>query len=712
MDGMRRCRALWSVLVGLLAATACLADNGERTATQAGGWSVKTADGLEVVFAKDATIRHVMLEGRELPLRGKGGFYVTEVLPPDGKRKSYGLVTGQIRDVKSGMEIHDGAGDGLELQAIVSYGGDQLFVSSTIRDTTGKDRALIVEFVLPVDCTGWMYENTPLQKQVIGKDTRYPSLQQPDSMLFSDTSPPDERDLVRLDMGRLPYNAVHNGEVGLSFGVPMSHPRIFLMSVDPRGLVMRFNVGVSPVTEKMPSQASCHFCVIRSDPAWGIRSAAERFYRFYPELFETKAKSYGNFRDMNSITTKLADKKDFAVSYGEGDFQWTDGQFRAAVVPVVEELGLTVFHWREPWSWFDQVPKDMTVKDEKANLQEEAKHPKEGKSHGQYCGAPLGLCAEAALNSVMENENGEMSRVRYEYGCWMLAVNLDPELPHPNRADLATDWQYRWLKQWDDPKYKGPRNYAWDSSTGWTGQHLLNYRREHFKTVDNPLTFDGRTGRLCQLKALHDWEFAKYHAEMIRNKGGLTCANTSPMAALLYGQYMDVLVREEPVSNIHDDAGIVLRMLAYRKPVAYYQPPENAKDVRLGMFYGFAPGFDATKEEMRAPAKQYMPIIETIDRAGWEPVTRARGEGLAIERYGRKAGEMYFTVRRDGKPAGQKDAKVVIDAKALGFDPAAASIEEIAEKREVQRQAEKDSLGLQFPIAVDETLVLSVKKGK
>ncbi len=247
---------------------------------------------------------------------------------------------------------------------------------------------MILEFVLPVDCTGWTCENTALQRQRIAKDTRYPSIKQPDTVLSSDTSPPDERELVRLDMGRLPFNAVHSRDVGLSFGIPMSDPRIFLMSVDPRGLVMRFNLGVSPVTRKFPSQASFRFCIFRSDPAWGIRSAAQRFYALYPDLFATKASAYGNFRDMNSITTNLPDKKDFGISYGEGDFQWTDGRFRPAVIPVVEELGLTVFHWREPWSWFDQVPKETTVDAEQANLQEEAKHPDEGKSHGQYCGAP------------------------------------------------------------------------------------------------------------------------------------------------------------------------------------------------------------------------------------------------------------------------------------------------------------------------------------
>lgn len=672
--------------------------------------AVRTSDGLEVTLAEDATIRSVAVDKKELPLRGQGGFHVTEVLAPTGQLKPYGLVRGRIGQVHDGVDIEASVGDGLELSAVVAGGGrDRLWIDGRIRDMTGRDRAVIVEFVLPVDCTGWTYENTPAQKQVIGRDTCYPSMRYPETLLSSDLSPPDEKELVRLNMGRLPFNAVHSQDAGLSFGIDMDYPRIFLMSADPRGLVMRFNLGISPVTQKFPSQASFHFCIFRSDPAWGIRSAAERFYSLYPQLFATKAHAYGNFRDMNSITTNLPNKKDFGISYGEGDFQWTQGRFRPAVVPVVEELGLSVFHWREPWSWFDKVPKETTSAQEKAHLEQEARHPQEGKSHGQYCGAPQGLCAQAALNSVMEDENGQMIRVRYEYGCWMLAVNLDPELPHPNRADIALDWQFPWIGQWDDPGYKGPRNYAWDSSTGWTGQHLLNYRRDHFKTVDNPLTFDRRTGRLCQLKALHDWEFAKYHAEMIHSKGGLTCANTSAMASLIYGQYMDVLVREEPATNMRGDAGIVLRMLACRKPVAFYQPPEDARGVRLAMFYGFAPGIDATKEEMRPVAKRYMPIIQKIDEAGWQPVTHARGEGLAIERYGSKPDNLYFAVRLKDKAAGQQGAVMQIDAKAMGIDPASVSIVEMAENRDVQPRVNGTILDVQFRIAPEETLVLAAQ---
>ena len=114
---------------------------------------------------------------------------------------------------------------------------------------------------------------------------------------------------------------------------------------------------------------------------------------------------------------------------------------------------------------------------------------------------------------------------------------------------------------------------------------------------------------------------------------------------------------------------------------------------------------------MRPVAKRYMPLIQKIDEAGWEPVTRANGAGLAVERYGDTPGSMYFTVRLEGKTAGEQDTVMRIEAKALGIDPGATVIEEIAEKRDVLRAVERGSLALRFHIRPGETLVLAVKQG-
>jgi len=668
---------------------------------------VETSDGLALEFAANGSLRGVFANGKAVPLRGPGGFYLAEVLAPNGKVKDHGLLPGAVSVEGNSLCVQGRTSDGLQLVARLTA-SDRLEIAGEIRDKTGKDRAVIVEFVLPVDCTGWTYENTPWQSRTIDKSLTYPGEPHRGTVDICRTGPPQAGKTGFIVRNRLPFNAVRNAHLGLSLGVPMAQPRIFFMSVDPRGVVMRFNLGVTALTKKFPSRATFRFCLFRHEPAWGIRSAAERFYRFYPELYATKAVGHGNLCSVRRMNTGLPKKRDFGISYVESDFQWRDGQFRPAVAKLIADLGLRAFHWREPWSWFHKTSRKTTAKQEMAMLQELAKKPAKGKSHGQYCGAPLGLCARAALTSCLQGEDGSPVRVRYEYGCWMLGMNLDPELPHPNRADVALDHQYKWLRQWGDPDYRGPRNYAWDSCTSWTGENLCNFRREHFKYVDNPLTFNPKTGSLCQLKVLHDWEFAVHHSRLVRKKGGLICGNVSPMSALFYGHCIDVFVQETE-AKVRGDEGITMRMLIGRKPFAFYRPSNGPGPVRLAMFYGFAPGIDATKEARRSVARQYMPVIQAIGRAGWEPVTRARSPGLKAERFGRKPGDLYFTVRYQDKNLGAKDAALRIDAGALGIDPAKVRVEEIAERRPLRQHTHNGGLLVSFKINFEETLVFAVR---
>jgi len=669
---------------------------------------VEISDGLRIEFDKAGKITSVAAGSEMLPLKGPGGFYLTEVLPPDGEKRSYGLLAGTASATKQGLRLQYRTETGLELSANLAA-ADRIEVAGEVRDTTGKDRALIVEFVLPIDCTGWTYENTPWQKKEIGKETTYPARAHQYTVEICRTGPPKSEGTAHIELNRLPFNALHDLRVGLSSGIPMTQPRIFFMSVDPRGMVVRFHLGVSKVTRKFVSRAGFQFCIYRHDPVWGIRSAAERFYKFYPQLFTSRATGYGNVCFGGRIDTDLPSKEDFGISYGENDFQWTDGRFQPSYEKLAEELGIKFFHWREPWSWFHQVAADVTAEEELALLTAQAEAEAEG-GHGtnQYCGAPLRLSAKAALSSYMEEEDGSLVRVRHQYGCWMLAMNLDPELPNPNRADLALDYQFRWLKLWRDPGYKGPRNFAWDSCTGWTGQHLCNFRREHFPYADNPLTFNPNTGRLCQLKVLHDWEFAKHHSQLVRKEGGLIMANISPLAALFYGQHIDVFVRESQ-ARVFQDNGIVMRLLIYQKPYAFYRPPDDAKQVRLAMFYGFAPGIDATGEQMRPIAQQYMPVIQAIGRAGWEPITWASAPGLVVERFGRKPGQLYFTARYQDEDTGQKDAKLSIDSAALGIASDRITVKEIAEHRALEQELTEGRLVVSFKIKFEETLAFSVE---
>ena len=80
------------------------------------------------------------------------------------------------------------------------------------------------------------------------------------------------------------------------------------------------------------------------------------------------------------------------------------------------------------------------------------------------------------------------------------------------------------------------------------------------------------------------------------------------------------------------------------------------------LFWGIFPGFfsanAATNCYFDNPAlydrdrdlfKKYLPLIQKIARAGWEPLTMARCSGAEIERFGPgKDGTLYFTIRSKG----------------------------------------------------------------
>ena len=64
-----------------------------------------------------------------------------------------------------------------------------------------------------------------------------------------------------------------------------------------------------------------------------------------------------------------------------------------------------------------------------------------------------------------------------------------------------------------------------------------------------------------------------------------------------------------------------------------------------------------------------MPVLQRVAAAGWQPVTHARADGLHVERFGRRRGRLYFTVRNTGRRAVKSE--LCIDADALGLDVSA-----------------------------------------
>jgi len=124
-----------------------------------------------------------------------------------------------------------------------------------------------------------------------------------------------------------------------------------------------------------------------------------------------------------------------------------------------------------------------------------------------------------------------------------------------------------------------------------------------------------------------------------------------------------------------------------------------------GLLFGMAPGGGRLEGELR----EFMPVMQRIAAAGWQPVPHARAKGLWVERFGRKPGRLYFAVRNLGKTA--RKSNLSIDLAALGAGRRKVTLEELKDAglRNVRRSGSR--LSCEVTILPRRTAVLALGRG-
>ncbi|MFW6107623.1 MAG: hypothetical protein ACOC70_00350 [bacterium] len=686
--------------------------------------AVTTDGGFSIRLAPDGSVRRVAVGDTTLGLQDGPLFSVEEILRPDGKSAGWRPIAAEVSASGDGLQVAGGSSElALELAATVR-GGPFIDVTGELRDLTGRDRAVRLRFTLPVHLVGWRWENTAFRSATIEEGERYPSAER-DLLYLDRVGPRKGRDPTRsgLPVNKVPFTVVAGEDAAIAMAYPVHEPRVFLVQAGEDGLSITFTLGLTRLTDSTPSRASFRLILYPVDPAWGIRSAAARYRRFFPELFASANRRHGNYCVLVTYSPESQRRwpqnaEHFGFLFAENDFQWTGGAMRPKAAEHAERLGLIVFHWRGPWYWFHAVEKGISRPAQLATLKAQAEGRAPG-AHGtsnQYCGCPDRISAQAAYHSYLVNERGQLDRQHYPkgYGAYLMPMNMNPDLPRPNRASLATDWQYRYIDLWDAPDFPGPRNFAWDALDHWGGFGRLNFRREHFRYETVPLVFDAETGRLCIHNGFTHWAFAKMHAGMVRDKGGLIMSNCNlEQSMMLCGQFIDVFVKERPAKRWDDERLSVERMLAGPKPITFiggWQPaagPALEATLRKLLLVGVMPGTRGT-EEQRGLMKKYTPVLQRVAEAGWQPVTCARADGLLVERFGREPGDLFFTVANRGdEPV---DGTLRLDLAGLGIDPGAEGLRvtELVEHRDVGVALSRGAAELKLRVKAGETLALEV----
>ena len=221
----------------------------------------------------------------------------------------------------------------------------------------------------------------------------------------------------------------------------------------------------------------------------------------------------------------------------------------------------------------------------------------------------------------------------------------------------------------------------------------LNYRREHFANATIPLTFDG-DGRVCQLGVFNTVEFAREAARRMWKERRMMFANSTPNRFPWGAACLDVMGTEtnwkrgDAYTPASDAVMNYRRALCYQRPYLLllntvyddFKPEWVELYFKRCTAYGIFPGFfshnaaDApywTRPNLynrdRPLFRKYIPLIQALSAAGWEPVTHARSgnPSVYVERFGKPGGPMFLTVFNDShEPQG---AQVGLDLKALGL---------------------------------------------
>jgi hypothetical protein len=564
----------------------------------------------------------------------------------------------QVRDVAAGSDFvrikHEALGLRLEVKETALSGSTCFDV--TLRDTTGKDRAVTLLYAIPVPQQGVRWLEDPRREVAVEAGREYLRA----SAFRAGSS--GRLSLYPLGALRLPGE-----QGGLALGIDMARPAFYRIGLNAGTgeFWIGYDIGLAP--EK--STAQVRFCRFSFDPRWGFRSALDAYYKLFPEAFRRRITEQGLWMPFARIS-KVSGWEDFGFRFKEGNDEtaWDDAH------------GIVTFHYTEPLTWWMPMPRAMPRTLEAA-LGEARRLAERGRRE-----------ANALLTSGYHNAEGTMA-ARFRDEPWnqgaVWSMNSMPGI-----SGEMTDFKAKWGPQVRDRLYGPSRRgdldgECIDSSEGYVTDEL-DYRRDHFAAAETPLVFARDTHRPAIFRGLIAFEYVRAVASDVHGMGKLMMANSTPDRLCWLAPLLDVMGTEtdwnprgrwRPMS---DSDMLYRRALSKGKPYCFLMntafetfPHELVeKYMKRSLAFGFFPGFFShnaseghyfTRLELydrdRPLFKKYIPLCRRVAEAGWEPVTLARSsdDHVHLERFGDQ-GNRYLTVFNDS--AQRRTATITMETPA------------------------------------------------
>jgi len=596
----------------------------------------RTRDGLETTL-RGGRIVSLRANGRDLAAPAASGFLA--------------------RDVAAGSDLfafEDGACAelGLKIEARYTDAEDHIAVEGQVIDTRGGDRAVTLVFALPVDTTGWRWDDDIRRGRAV-------------------TGTGEFANTVAVQCGATgtmslyPLGAVHDDRTGLALAIDMGHPAQYRIACVPaaKQVLLAWDFGLSRDTAKFPGAAPFRFVFYQFEARHGFRGALEKLNRIFPAYFRARSRDQGLWMPFTKVNS-VSGWEDFGFRYHEGD---NDPAWDRA-------HGVLSFHYTEPMTWWMPMAKG-TARTIPEALRQRAALAGDGKPRERQMAQ---ICETAAM-SDSTGEPGLMFRDTPWCDGAVWSLNPNPALP-AGAGGLNAATVY-----WNDEVKR--RHFGPGSPDRLDGEYLdslegyvtanLNFRREHFRSTSVPLTFDTDTGKPALFKGLAVFEFTRWFCEEVHALGKLTFANGVPYRFTCLCPWLDVLGTETdwlPGGKYHpagDTEMSLWRSMAGAKPYLLLMntdydaltPDLVERYFQRSLFYGMWPGMFSHNaadnpywgnpkwyNRDRPLFKKYLPVIKAVAEAGWHPETGAECDNprIWVERFGPQSeGPVFLTLYND-----------------------------------------------------------------
>ena len=702
-----------------------------------GDFILSTADGLSLTLSDSGVVKSIGIDSVNISSGNLEPFAVMDV------NTANDATLGGSVQLKS-TNILQQTGTRLQFDLNLTYIAYDNYIKIIMEaDNTGAaERAADLSLRMPISRTGASWWQGPNQKIAVAPSIDYQYVKQ------SDVDIP----YGNHKMSWLPWSVICVGSKALCMAVLLNYPAVFVegYNAPKQQLYCNYSVGFSDYQTINPGFVRLGLILCKVEERWGIRSAASRYYEFFPKWFTTTRAVGGteaisgplDVPDSGMLTYKHADLTGLRFPYG-GMYgpvftyeAFVNSAYGVNSLPYLNPTGIRLACTQVQYN----------AKDYGAVL-------------NMYASSPDEINRTAATfirNSLVRNSTYDplvlwsTNSYAVDFVCEPILIGhsiaIEPactsytlstqgtseSITVRDLLDFYSKWAVMPSYEDSDPYGAGPAGIFFDNvGAGWDNRNVT-----HFAYTTMPLSYV----RLSNNTRITVSNVANTQVELLKAlRAGIDATYYSNMtiygnigSAWPYGMfqvpYLDGGLQEQELQkwgfggDSYDAWGIgmISRFLMNQKPISGMDYKTGSRawtqtSCERYLEYGIYPLMTGNYTRDDDLYRKYLPIADGLQNAGWGPVTFASVSNIGtnyvtLERFGHwYVNSLQFAVHNWNNTI-VNGVTVSIEADSLAIDTSGMSIRELVSDQPVSYGVAANRITFTISLGYNQTKVFRLYK--